>query len=122
MHVVDSCGWIAWLTDDPRADRYAEALCAPQTVIVPTIVLCEVCRWVQRERGEAQALRVAAAMQECEVVALDAAVALLAADLGPRHRLAMADALVYAHAQVRAAPLLTSDAHFRGLAGVEWVP
>lgn len=122
MQVVDSGGWIAWLTDDPRAERYANALTAPRTVLVPTIVLCEVCRWVQREQGEPQALRVAAAMQQCEVVVLDAAVALLAADLGLRHKLAMADALVYAHAQARGVPLLTSDAHFGGLAGVDYQP
>ncbi len=34
------------------------------------------------------------------------------------HRLATADAVVYATARQRGAELLTCDAHFKGLAGV----
>lgn len=119
MQLVDSCGWIAWLTDDLRAQHYAVPLADPANVIVPTMVLAEVARWVQRERGEAFALSVAAAMQQCPVVPLDAAIALLAAELGLRHRLAMADAVIYAHAQTLQVPLLTSDGHFAGLDGVQ---
>jgi predicted nucleic acid-binding protein len=52
------------------------------------------------------------------VVPMDTGIALLAAELHQRHRLATADAIVYATAQSRGADLLTCDAHFDGLPGV----
>jgi predicted nucleic acid-binding protein len=119
--VVDSCGWISWLAADRNADAWAPHLSDPNSVIVPTIVLCEVVRWMQRERGEAMALVVAGHLQQCRVAPLEAHVALLAASLGLQHRLAMADALVYAHARSEDAVLLTTDAHFDGLPGVEFI-
>lgn len=75
-------------------------------------------RFVGRERGEATGLYVAAAMQQCMIVSLDAPTELLAAKLGRVHRLAMADAIIYAHRVILDVPLLTSDAHFKALPGV----
>lgn len=118
--VVDSCIWIALLTADPRGDRLRAVLSRPLDIVVPTVVLYEVVRWVQRERGEDMAVSVAAQLQQCSVVALESPVALLATALALRHRLAMADAMVYAHAQVAQARLWTSDSHFNGLLGVEF--
>ena len=119
--VIDSCGWISWLAADAHAGKWAPYLQEPDAILVPTIVLCEVVRWMQRERGETAALIVAGHMQQCRIVPLEAHVAVLAASIGLQHRLAMADALIYAHARVEGAALVTSDAHFRGLAGVQHV-
>lgn len=119
--VVDSCGWISWLAADSHAEAWAPYLTDPEAILVPTIVLCEVVRWMQRERGEAAAIVVAGHLQQCRVEPLAAHVALLAARLGLQHRLAMADALVYAHALTEDARLLTMDAQFAGLAGVEFI-
>jgi predicted nucleic acid-binding protein len=71
-----------------------------------------------RELGEERADQVVAYTQTCVVVSLDTEIALLAADLCRRHKLATADAIVYATAQARDADLLTCDAHFEGLPGV----
>ena len=57
---------------------------------------------------------------KCQVVPLDTATALLAADLHRQHKLATADAIVYATALQKGAELLTCDAHFQGLPGVVW--
>jgi predicted nucleic acid-binding protein len=122
MTVVDSCGWIAWLTGDTRAEAYAPFLHgAAQAVIVPTIVLFEVVRWVARERGDTAALEIAGLLGRHRVVALEAHVAVLAVRLSREHRLATADALVYAHAQALGVELATSDAAFAGLAGVRFI-
>ena len=51
----------------------------------------------------------------CRVVPLDAAIALLAAEPHREHKLATADAIVYATARQQGADLLTCDAHFNGL-------
>ena len=62
-----------------------------------------------------------AAMHRARVVPVDVSLALEAADLALTHRLAMADALIYATARHHRALLITADADFEGLAGVELI-
>ena len=52
------------------------------------------------------------------VVDLTDTLALAAASLSIDYKLPMADAIIYATAQAHQAELITSDAHFSGLAGV----
>ena len=59
---------------------------------------------------------------KCVVVPLDTAIALLAADLHREHKLASADAIVYATARHVGAELLTCDAHFESLPDVAYFP
>ena len=75
-----------------------------------------------RELGEDQADQVIAYTQKCVVVPLDTTIALLAADLHREHKLATADAIVYATARHVGAELLTCDAHFDGLPDVAVFP
>lgn len=56
--------------------------------------------------------------QKCVVIPLDTSIALLAADLHREHKLATADAIVYATARHQGAELLTCDAHLEGLLDV----
>lgn len=51
---------------------------------------------------------------------MDTRIALLAAELHRQHKLATADAIVYATAQQQDANLLTCDAHFEKLPGVTY--
>jgi predicted nucleic acid-binding protein len=74
-----------------------------------------------REVGEQEADRVIAYTQKCIVVALDTALALMAADLHRECKLATADAIVYATARQHGATLLTCDAHFRDLPGTRLI-
>ena len=71
-----------------------------------------------REVGEEQADQVVAYTLKCAVVPMDTAIALLAANLHREHKLATADAIVYATALHQKADLLTCDAHFQGLPDV----
>jgi predicted nucleic acid-binding protein len=119
--VVDSSGWLEFLTDGPHADAYAEALADPARVLTPAIVLYEVYRWVRRVRGEEMALQVAAQLTRTAITAVDQTTALTAADLSLAHRLAMADALVYATGRIHDAVVMTSDADFEGLDGVRYL-
>ena len=82
----------------------------------------ELAKWLLREVDEERADRVIAYMQKCEVVTLDTGLALLAAQLHREHRLATADAIVYATARHHQAERLTCDAHFDGLPGVLYFP
>jgi predicted nucleic acid-binding protein len=49
---------------------------------------------------------------------LDASIAIAAAQISIRHRLAMADAIIYATAESAGAQLVTSDTDFHDLPGV----
>ena len=115
MHVVDTCGWIDWLIDSALADKYAPYLADNDNLIVPTLVQFELYKWCLREKDEATALDVIGLTEACLVRPLDTRIALSAADLAIRHKLAMADAIVYATAVAVGGQLVTSDAHFKGL-------
>ena len=89
---------------------------------MPTIVQLELEKWLTREAGEDKADQVIAFTATCVVADLDTATALSAAELSARHKLATADAIIYATARAYDADLLTCDKHFEGLPGVRYVP
>ena len=120
MALVDTCGWIEWLTDGKLANDYAPWFQEPENLLVPTIVQFELYKWTKRERDEAMALRTVALTEQARVVPLDTSLSLQAGDLALEHGLALADAVVYATARQHEALLVTSDRHFEGLAGVEY--
>jgi predicted nucleic acid-binding protein len=120
VNVVDSSGWIEYVVDGPNSEFFAEAIESPEELIVPTLSILEVFRWVLRERGEADALQTAALMQQGEVVELDTAIATSAAKLGLTHRLPLADSVILATAHAFGATLWTQDADFDGLPGVRY--
>lgn len=122
MRLVDTSAWIEWLTGSPVGKAVEAELPKAADWLVPTIVQYELAKWLAREAGEAKADRVIAFTGTCKVVALDSRLALLAAELGAAHRLAMADAMVYATARAHRAEILTCDRHFEGLAGVRYLP
>jgi predicted nucleic acid-binding protein len=119
--LVDTCGWIEWLTDSPLAHSFESALRDVDKLIVPTAVQMELYKWLLRERNMEEAMRVINYSTQAQVVPLTQNIALTAGDLSLEHNLSFADAIVYATAQVSQATLLTSDAHFKDLAGVQYV-
>jgi len=120
MILVDSTGWVEHLTDGPLAEEYAEYLSTPD-LLVPTTVLYEVYKFLRREISEQVAVGAAARLKSARVVPLDDQLALEAADLSLEHGLAMADAVIYATARHYDALLVTSDADFAELPGVQYI-
>ncbi|MFC3682457.1 type II toxin-antitoxin system VapC family toxin [Hydrogenophaga luteola] len=118
LRVVDTSAWIEWLIGSAVGKKLAREFPEKPLCIVPTIVQLELNKWLWRELGEAQADQVIAYTMKCRVEPLDTATALLSADLHRQHKLATADAIVYATAVQHGAELLTCDAHFKGLPGV----
>lgn len=84
----------------------------------PTIVQLEVAKWLTLEAGEDKADEVIAFTEKRVVVALDTRLALAAAEVSTHHKLATADAIVYATAEAYGADILTCDAHFKDLPGM----
>jgi len=120
--VIDSSGWIEFLTDGVLADEYAKYLRQPASIITPSIVLYEVYKHAKRLVSEEAAIDAAAAIQKTRVVPLTDELALVAADLSLAHKLAMADAIVLATAQAHDTNVVTSDADFAGVPGVLYIP
>jgi predicted nucleic acid-binding protein len=121
MIVVDSCGWIEALADTPLGRIYQPLIVDPDELIVPTLVQFEFYKWLVRTLDEAAANEIIATTQASRVVPLTSEIALYAADLSRDHRLATADAIIYATARMYHAELVTSDAHFDGLQGVRFI-
>ena len=117
LRVVDTSAWIEWLTGSALGRKLGAEFPDKPQCVVPTIVQLELSKWLVRELGEEQADQVIAYTQKCLVVPLDTPIALLAAELHRQHKLATADAIVYATAQRQGADLLTCDEHFKGLPG-----
>lgn len=119
--VVDSSGWIEYFIDGSQADDFAEAIENTAELIVPTIILTEVYRWMLRESSESEALVAAVAMKQGRVVALDDSLSILSAELSHRHRLSLADGIIYATAKQCSAELITQDSDMEGLPGVIYI-
>lgn len=118
MVIVDTCGWIEWLTDGALAEDFRPWLADTERLLVPTSIQFELYKWVKRERGEAVALEAVAWTEQARVIPLDSNIALLAADAALQYRLSFADAIIYASARRHQAELVTADDHFEGLDGV----
>jgi predicted nucleic acid-binding protein len=121
MRLVDTSAWIEWLIASPTGQTIAADLPSREQWLVPTIIQLELAKWLARELGEDKADQVIAFTQMCVLVPLDTKTALAAAELCAKHKLATADAIVYATALERGASLLTCDAHFADLPSVTYV-
>ena len=116
--LIDTCGWIEWLTDGELAENYFSYMQSVESIIVPTSVQFELYKWVSRVKGREAALEAVALTEQCNVVPLNTSIALLAADLSLQHHLSFADAIIYATSQRDAVKLITSDDHFENLTDV----
>ena len=121
MNLVDSSGWLEYFADGPNASAFAKPIEAVQELVVPTLSLFEVFKRVASQRGEEDALRAIAHMEQGVVVDLDRAVALAAARTSLELKLPMADSVMLATAQAHKATLWTQDADFSGVAGVRYL-
>jgi uncharacterized protein len=122
MVLVDTSAWIEWLIGSRTGEALSERLPQQADWLVPTMVQLELAKWLTREVGEDKADQVIAFTQVCQVVPLDTEIALASADVCRTHKLATADAIIFATARARGATLLTCDAHFEGLPGVDFMP
>ena len=122
MNLVDSSAWLEYFAGGALAHHVAGAIEDVSRLLVPTIVLVEVTRRVMQQRGEDDALQIAAVMHQGRVVDLDSAIALKAAHVGVAHRLPLADSIIFATARQHDAIIWTFDADFKALTGVRYFP
>lgn len=118
MRVVDTSAWIEWFRGSSTGEKVGALLPLRDAWLVPTIVQLELAKWLWREVGEEPADQVIALTTKCRIAELDTRLAIAAAGIGARYRLATADAIVYATAEAHDADILTCDARFENLPNV----
>ena len=120
MNVIDSSAWLENFADGPSATDFASAIEDIDSHIVPSLTLFEVFIRILQQSDETAALRATAAMQQGQVVELDATLAINAAKLSHDLGLPLADSIILATAKAGAAVLWTQDGDFEGMSGVEF--
>jgi toxin FitB len=120
-NLVDSCGWIEYFQDGPNAGHFAKPLEDRKNLIVPSICILEVFKFILKNSDVNTAHQAVAAMLRCDVIELDASLALNAAKLGADMGLPLADSVILATALAANATLWTEDIHFKGIPGVNYV-
>jgi predicted nucleic acid-binding protein len=119
--VLDSSCWLEILGGTEKGKSIHHHARDLATLVVPTITMYEVFKRVSSFDGTQSALKVIALMKRGVRVDLDDTLAVEAARLSMLHKLPMADAIIYASSLMHDATLYTFDAHFKGLAGVEYL-
>jgi predicted nucleic acid-binding protein len=120
MNVVDSSGWIEHFQNSPRAAFFSDALLDKEQLLVPSIAVYEVHRrlspWLPSDLM-ADCVNV---MQSARILDLTTRRAIAASEAAQKHKLAMADAIMYSIAREFKATFWTQDVDYQGLPGVKY--
>ena len=122
MKLIDSCVWAEVLQGSPTGQLFKPRMPIPAQLLVPTMVLYEVSKWLARTMDSQASDQVMVTLQMAEVVDATSSIALLAAELSITYKLHAIDALIYATALEYDAELVTCDAHFKDLPQVDYTP
>ena len=121
MNVVDSSGWLEYLTDGPNADDFSEPLIDTDSLIVPSICVFEVFKVVLRERDEDSALLAISLMKQGKIVDLSFELAAEAAKVSHDLKIPMADSIIVTTAKLFDATIWTQDSDFENLQNVRFI-
>lgn len=119
-NVVDTSGWIEYFFEEKNASYYAEPIEDIKKLIVPVVCLYEVFKKIYTVADETRAFQAIAQMKQGEIVEISEEIALKAALMSVKHKLPMADSLIYATGHVKQAVIWTQDIDFKGLSGVQY--
>ena len=119
MNIVDSSAWLEVLVDGPNRSTFLQVI-EEGELVVPAITIFEVCKRVRLTQSTADAERVESHMRRFTVIDLTADRASAAAALSVKHKLPMADGIIYAAALEFGATVWTLDPEFTGLAQVKF--
>ena len=118
--ILDSSAWLECLEDGPNTIHFGPILLKLPDLIVPSIVITEVRKVTLKQRTVAKADEVTQSMLSGIVIPIDEAIAIAAADLFIKHKLPLADSLIYAVTLAHNATLWTQDDDFEGLPNVRY--
>jgi predicted nucleic acid-binding protein len=121
-HILDSSAWLECLENGPNTVHFGPILLKLPDLIVPTIVITEVRKVALSKRPPAKADEVTRAMLSGISIHIDENIAVAAADLFIKHKLPLADSIIYAVTLAHKATLWTQDDDFKGLPHVKYFP
>ena len=120
MNLVNSSGWLEYLTDSKNAKFFAPAIENTNELIVSVINIYEIYKKVLIEKDENTALQVVGLMQQAKVIDFTPSLAVQAAKFSYDFKLPMADSIIYITAKINDAIVWTQDIDFKDLEGVKY--
>jgi toxin FitB len=120
MNIVDSSGWIEFFTAGTNGLVFKAVIEQRDKLLVPTINIFEVHKVLSRKLPAGAVLSCLDVMRQGRVLDLTDKRAVAAADIAGKHKLAMADAVIYSMAREFDGTLWTQDVDYNGLAGVRY--
>jgi len=121
MNVVDSSGWVEYLTKGTNAEFFIAPIQDMENLLVPSICIYEVFKRLILDIGEENALQAVGIMSYGREVELNRKIAIDAAQISVGLKLAMADSIILASARAYDSILWTQDAHFKDIEGVKFI-
>jgi toxin FitB len=120
MNVVDSSGWIEFFLADANGPLFKPVIERREQLLVPTVALFEVHKILSRSLSEDMVDRCLNVMRLGRVLDLTDRRAVAASKVARQHKLAMADAAMYAIAREFDATFWTQDVDYQSLEGVRY--
>ncbi len=120
MNLVDSSGWLEYLSDSKNAKLFAPAIEKTDDLIVSTINIYEIYKKILKEKDENTAIQIIGLMQQAKVIEVNSSIAIQAAKLSVAQKIPMADSLIYTTAQQFKAIVWTQDIDFKDLENVKY--
>ena len=120
MNLVDSSGWLEYLTDSKNAKLFAPAIEKTDELIVSPINIYEIYKKILLEKDENSAIQVVGLMQQAKVIEVNSALAVQAAKLSYERKIPIADSIVYTTAKQNNAVVWTQDVDFKDLDDVKY--
>lgn len=122
MNLVDSSGWIEFFLAGANGPIFKPVIEQRSKLLVPVIALFEVHKVLSRKVPAEKVEACLDVMRLGHVLELTDSRAIAAANVALRHRLAMADAIMYSLALEHKATFWTQDVDYQGLPSVQWFP
>jgi toxin FitB len=120
MNVVDSSGWIEFFTAGASGPIFKPVIEQRDQLLVPIINIFEVHKVLSRKLPAVAVQSCLDVMRQGRVLDLTDKRAVAAADIAIKHKLAMADAVIYSMAREFDGTLWAQDVDYNGLAGVRY--
>ena len=120
MNVVDSSGWIEFFLAGANGPKFKPVIELRNTLLVPVIALFEVHKVLSRKVPADVVTQCLDVMRLGRVLDITDHRAMAAANIAVKHRLAMADAMMYSMALEFGATFWTQDVDYQGLPSVNY--
>jgi predicted nucleic acid-binding protein len=117
--LIDSWAWIEYFQGSEAGKAVKGYIDDDQEIIISTINLAEVYRWILRYYNEKTAEEKRLAMKErCILIDVDEEIAVNAAKIKHNLKWGLGDSIVYATAKRRGSKVVTGDSDFKGMEDV----